>query len=151
MTPCAMSALMDELPYIDEHSALMDVAPDVGWKALVAFLGRQGSGTARFAKALGCEPATATPRFSGLLGETIPGFRVVDAKPGRRLELRGRHRFATYALTFVLEDGRLTARSHGAFPGLLGALYRLAVIRTGAHQLITRGLVRRISRAARAL
>lgn len=49
---------MDEaLPDIDELSEPLDVAPEGAWKALVAFLGRQGFGTERFCSA----PCTAQP------------------------------------------------------------------------------------------
>jgi hypothetical protein len=34
----------------------------------------------------------------------VPGFRVVEAEPGRRFALRGRHRFSNYALTFINHD-----------------------------------------------
>jgi hypothetical protein len=42
---------------------------------------------------------------------------VVEAEPGRRLALRGRHRFADDALTFIVDGHRLRAQTHAAFPG----------------------------------
>ncbi|MBZ0090389.1 MAG: hypothetical protein K8H90_08440 [Thermoanaerobaculia bacterium] len=77
----------------------------------------------------------------------MPGFRVAESEPGRRLALRGRHRFARYALTFVLDGGRLCAQTHAEFPGLRGRLYRAAVIDSGGHRLITRRLLRQVARA----
>ena len=74
----------------------------------------------------------------------MPGFRVVEAEPGRRLALRGRHRFANYALTFVFDGGRLRALTHAEFPGLLGRLYRAAVIGSGGHRLVTRRMLRQV-------
>jgi len=78
----------------------------------------------------------------------LPGFRVDQAEPGRWLAFRGRHRFSRYALTFILDGGCLRARTHAAFPGVLGRLYRAAVIGSGAHRLVTRRMRRRIARAA---
>jgi hypothetical protein len=65
---------------------------------------------------------------------------------GRRLVLRGRHRFADYALTFVFEDSLLKARTHAEFPGLQGRLYRAAVIGSGAHAIVTRRLLQKVAR-----
>jgi hypothetical protein len=77
----------------------------------------------------------------------VPGFRVVEAESGRRLALRGRHRFSNYALTFVLDGDRLRAQTHATFPGVLGWLYRAAVIGSGGHRLVTRRLLRQVARA----
>jgi hypothetical protein len=41
---------------------------------------------------------------------------------------------------------RLRAETHAAFPGLLGRLYRAAVIGSGGHRLVTRRLLRQIAR-----
>ncbi|MBC7973361.1 MAG: hypothetical protein H7138_00125, partial [Myxococcales bacterium] len=79
---------------------------------------------------------------------TVPGFRVVEAESGRRLALRGRHRFSRYALTFVLDGDRLRAQTHAAFPGVRGWLYHTAVIKSGFHRLATRRLLRQVVRAA---
>jgi hypothetical protein len=96
------------------------------------------------ARILGCDPAQGTPEFGGRSGEAVPGFRVIEAEPGRRLVLRGRHRFSDYALTFVLDGERLRAQSHAAFPGVLGRLYRAAVIGSGSHRRVTRRLLRQV-------
>lgn len=74
---------------------------------------------------------------------------MAESEPGRRLVLRGRHRFAIYALTFVVDGGSLRARTDAAFPGLLGRLYRAAVIGSGAHGLVTRRLLRKVATVAR--
>ena len=47
---------------------------------------------------------------AGRPGDAVPGFRVVEAEPGRRLALRGRHRFANYALTFTGANLTITER-----------------------------------------
>jgi hypothetical protein len=143
------SLYMERLPYIDEH------ATDVGgasrervWTALVEVLRRELRGGEPVARALGCEPATPTARFDGSPGQTLPGFRVAEAEPARRLVLRGRHRFSRYELTFLLDDGRLRAQTHAAFPGPLGRLYRAAVIGSGGHRIVTRRLLRQVVRRA---
>ena len=138
---------IDELPYIDEHVLRIDAPVDVVWTALVKVLRHAMGGSAPMARILGCDPAQGTPEFAGRPGEALPGFRVAEARPGRRLVLRGRHRFSSYALTFVLEDGCLRAQTHAAFPGLLGRLYRAAVIGSGGHRIVTRRLLRRVARA----
>jgi hypothetical protein len=138
---------MEQLPYIDEHSRRIDARADVVWAALLKVLRREMGGGARIARVLGCDPAQGTAEFAGRPGEAVPGFRVVEAELGRRLVLRGRHRFASYALTFVLDGDRLRAQTHAAFPGVLGRLYRAAVIGTGGHGLVTRRLLRQVARA----
>ncbi len=136
---------MERLPYIDEHSQRVDAPADAVWAALSKVLRRQMGGSARMARILGCDPAQGTARFAGRPGDAVPGFRVVEADPGR-LALRGRHRFADYALTFVLDGHRLRAQTHAAFPGVLGRLYRAAVIGSGGHRLMTRRLLREVAR-----
>jgi len=72
---------------------------------------------------------------------------VVEVEPGRQLALRGRRRFSSYALTFVLDRDRLCAHRHAAVPGILGRLFHAAVIGTGGHRLVTRCLLRQVARA----
>jgi hypothetical protein len=43
----------------------------------------------------------------------------------------------------------LRAQTHAAFPGIVGQLYRAAVIGSGAHRLVVRRLLSRVARAAR--
>lgn len=137
---------MEQLPFIDEHVAATDAPRDEVWTKLIGMLrGMIGGGSSAFARVLGCDPARASDSFDGGVGQTLPGFRVVDAERGRRLTLEGRHRFSRYRLTFQLDDDQISARSEGAFPGVLGRMYRTAVIGTGAHQLITKRMLRRAS------
>jgi hypothetical protein len=136
-----------ELPYIDEHRQRVDGPPDVIWAALSKVLRRDMGDSALIARVLGCDPAQGTTEFAGRPREAVPGFRVVEAEPGRRLTLRGRHRFSNYALTFVLDADHLRAQTHAAFPGLLGRCYRALVIGSGGHRLATRRLLRRVARA----
>jgi hypothetical protein len=140
---------MDELPFVDEHSQQIDAPADVVWAALLKVLRRELRGATRIARILGCDPARGTPEFAGRPGEALPGFSVVESEPGRRLALRGRHRFATYAWTFVLDEDQLRARTDAAFPGVLGRLYRAAVIGSGGHRLVVRRLLRQVAQATR--
>ena len=138
----------EQLPFLDEHRERVDVPADVAWTALVGVLRRRMGGAGKLARVLGCDPMEGTAGFSGRVGETLPGFRVVDSEPGRRLALRGQHRFARYALTFFIDGQQLLARSEAAFPGLHGWLYRSLLMGTGGHRIVTRGLLRQVARAA---
>jgi hypothetical protein len=138
---------MEQLPYIDEHSQQVDAPVDAVWAALMKVLRRAMGGSARFARILGCDPAQGTTEFAGRPGEAVPGFRVVEAEPGRRLALRGRHHFSSYTLTFVLDGSHLRAQTHAAFPGILGRLYRAVVIGSGGHRFLIRRLLRQVARA----
>ena len=136
---------MKQLHYIDAHSERLRAPAEVVWARLLTVL-RETGGSGSLARILGCDPAQGTADFAGRPGDAVPGFRVAEAEPGRRLALRGRHRFADYALTFVLDDHRLSALTHAEFPGILGRLYRAAVIGSGGHRLVTRRLLRRVVR-----
>lgn len=76
-----------------------------------------------------------------ILGANPPiGFAVTAEEPQQRLDLSGRHRFATYLLRFELtsphdQDGStlLLARSYADFHGLSGHAYRTALLRSGGH------------------
>jgi hypothetical protein len=141
--------LMEHLPYIDEHAVPTGASRDAVWSALMHVLHHKMAGATHFARLLGADPSSGTPTFEGRPGETVPGFRVVDAEPGHRLTLQGRHHFSRYRLTFLLDDDRLRAQTHGAFPGPHGALYRAAVISSGGHRIITRGMLQQIGKRAR--
>ncbi len=137
-----------DLPFIDEHTAETRLDSQVVWSSLLGELTRALGRGARLARVLGCDPARASGGFGGFggrVGETLPGFRVVDAEPGARLTLEGRHRFSRYRLSFVLAPGTVKARTEAEFPGLLGRAYRGLVIGSGGHARITRHLVRRIA------
>jgi hypothetical protein len=138
----------EQLPFLDEHREHVDVPADVAWTAVVGVLRRRMGGARSLARVLGCDPPEGTPGFSGRVGETLPGFRVVDSEPGRRLVLQGRHRFARYALTFLIDGDQLCARSEAAFPGIHGRMYRALLMGSGGHRLVTRGLLRQMARAA---
>ncbi len=138
---------MERLPWIDEHRQKVRGTPEVVWAAMLRIVGCAMSTSPRFARFLRCDPAGRSDTWTGRAGETILGFRVEDVESGRRLVLRGRHRFADYQLTFILEGNELRAETRAAFPGIEGRVYRAAVIGTGGHAIILRRILRRIARA----
>ena len=76
-----------------------------------------------------------------MIQESIFCFTHDARTPGALREM------SNYALTFVFYGDRLRARTHAAFPGILGRLYRAAVIGSGGHRLMTRRLLRQVARA----
>ncbi|MGC1852198.1 MAG: hypothetical protein WA687_07150 [Solirubrobacterales bacterium] len=150
-----MPTATESLPLVDEHSLLIDVAPDAVWEALPRVIeGTFGSATTgRVARLLGCADVdTSGPRPLDA-GSAFPGFHVEAAERGQELALAGSHRFSDYALIFHLEDAgdrgtRLGAETRAAFPGLKGSVYRMLVIGSGVHVLVTRRLLGAIKRRA---
>ena len=151
---------MERPPYIDELATSVAAGPERTWSALRSQLRAQLAGprAAPIVHVLGVSPARTSGDWSGDLGgATLPGFAVAEAAPNRRLELRGRHRFARYVLLFELDDTgsettRLRARTYAEFPGLRGRVYRALVIGSGAHRIVTRRMLRSVAgRAARNL
>lgn len=137
----------DDPPFLDRHEVLVAAPPRAVWAALPAVL--PGPRAAASAWLVGADPA----RPSGVVpeeGAAVPGFRVAEAVPERCLRLVGRHRFSRYVLTFTLQPAGagtlLAATSHAAFPGVLGALYRVAVVGTGGHGLVVPAVRRRAER-----
>ena len=143
------------LPRIDEHSTVVAADGGAVWHALGETLeqsfGRPRS--ARYGRLVGVVDRTASGPRPLAEGSAFPGFRVADAVPGRELVLVGRHHFSTYALVFLLEETtpgrtRLRAETRARFPGPGGALYRLLVISSGAHALLTGRLLTAVRRRA---
>ena len=89
-----------------------------------------------------------------MTGSTVPGFRVVTAEPPRLVVVAGRHRFSRYGIVFRVEPAaagcRVRAETRAVFPGPHGALYRLAVIGSRGHVLVTRRLLGQVARRAEA-
>lgn len=146
----------DRLPYVDEHSVAIEAGVDVVWDALLRVTEGSFASTAssRGARLLGCADVEVSGPRPLSVGSTIPGFHVSVADPHRELALLGRHRFSKYALTFRLEgDGsrsRLRAETRASFPGIAGRAYRVAVIGTRLHVLVTRRLLDAMKRRAEA-
>ena len=131
---------MDSLPFVDEHTVLVAAPAAATWDAAQARLDVPLRGLAG--------------RYARLVG--VRSDRLFDVERAERpvlLGLAGQHRFSRYRLTFTVRElspttTALSAATHAAFPGVLGRLYRLAVIDSRAHAVITRGMLRRIARRA---
>jgi hypothetical protein len=146
---------IEPLPYLDEHTTLVEAGADDVWRGLDHTLDHSFSrrGSAGFAWLVGCADRTPAGPRPLAEGSTLPGFRVRSAAPGRELVLEGRHRFSAYALVFRIEPagpGRslLRAESRAVFPGPAGTLYRWLVIGTGGHAVGVRGLLTSVRRRA---
>lgn len=140
-----------DLPFIDEHSVLVQAPARVVWCTLVRNLPTLHGTPLLLLRAWGLQPLRAT----GILpetGATIPGFVITESVPDCLLRLTGRHRFSRYELVWELtsqpEGTWLAARSFGEFPGPTGFLYRLAVIGSGAHGVLVPWLLRRVRHQA---
>lgn len=145
------------LPRIDVNSVRVAASAERVWDTLIESIPAGLAIPSPFLRLIGADPAAP----AGILpevGAAIPGFAVTDVVPRRRLTLVGRHHFSRYELLLTVEhasDGAmLSAYTRAEFPGLLGWGYRLLVIRSGAHRVITRrflqGIARRAVRAPRA-
>ena len=143
---------MGELPFIDEHSRVIEAPPDRAWQALPGASMRSDRGASGLARLLGCEQS-AVAGTPGEVGSTIPGFRVARSQRPRELALEGRHRFARYELLFHVDDlgrgrSRVRAETRAAFPGLRGTAYRVLVIGSRGHVAATRRMLVRVARRA---
>jgi hypothetical protein len=137
---------MERLPYIDEYTAGIAANPDRTWDALVRVLRSELSGGGPLVRLLGASPSARSGDWSGdLTGATLPGFAVVEADRPARLELRGHHRFSSYAFVFLIDDDRVRAQTYAEFPGLRGRAYRALVIGTRAHRVVVRRLLHRVA------
>lgn len=143
-----------DLPRIDVHTREIEAGSESTWDALIGWLSRGMSTptTSRFARLLGTDPGEVTGS-PGQPGSTVPGFRVACAEKPRELALAGRHHFSEYTLRFEIERlgedrSLLRATTSAAFPGLQGELYKTAVIRSRAHVVATRRILRSVARRA---
>jgi hypothetical protein len=145
---------LDDLPHIDEHAVHVGAEPDRVWQAVLDTFHRSGSARVRLlATALGAEPSS-TSGWDGdsAQGATVPGFAVTKAERPSRIVLRGRHRFAEYAVVVRIDSARegsvCRLESRGAFPGPHGAVYRFLVVGTRGHVVAVRRLLESIRRRA---
>jgi hypothetical protein len=146
MTPTGTS-----LPYIDEHAVTIEADRRAVWRALLGMPDAMIS--SRFARLLGCADAEASGPRPLAEGSIVPGFRVVIADELSELALAGHHHFSDYLLVFRLDElatdrTRLRAESRGAFPGAKGAVYRMLLMGTGGHVLVTRRMRAAVKRNA---
>lgn len=143
------------LPFIDRHSLEVSAPPEAVWRALLELIDRPPAGgiSAVFVWMLGCQDSRPSGPRPLALGSTLVGFHIDQFEPDHLLVLAGRHRFSRYQLTFELQPvgegrARLTAFTHAVFPGLLGGFYRLLVISSRIHLLVTRFVLGSIGRRA---
>jgi hypothetical protein len=155
MGPTDVSAETQRLPYVDEHSAIIDAGVEAVWAALLRVL--EASFSSRpappIARVLGCVDLEVSGPRPLAPGSTCPGFHVAAAERPSELALAGHHRFSSYALIFHLEfldvdRIRLRAETRAEFPGFKGRVYRALVIGTGGHVVVTRGLLGAVARRA---
>ncbi len=145
---CPFRLMMSELPCVDTQASPVAAGADIVWRVLTETLDATfGRAVAPiYAQIVGCvDTAVSGPRPL-TTGSTVPGFRVVHSVPASELQLEGRHRFASYSLTFRLEPlgpGRshISAETRARFPGVHGRLYRLLVIGSGGHAVAVRRLL----------
>ena len=144
----------DALPFVDEPALGVAADPARTWEALVATLRRSigGRGRGWGARALACEHVRRVGEFP-TLGSQVPGFAVSAVDPPFVLALAGRHRTSAYSLTFRISEagaGRseIRAETRAVFPGLVGTLYRAAVIGSGMHARLMASMLADVKRRA---
>jgi hypothetical protein len=146
---------IEQLPHVDEHSFEIAAPAAPVWDALLRVVEASVSSGAvpPFTRLVGCaDTAAAGPRPLAE-GSALPGFHVAVARSQSELALAGSHRFSNYALIFrldSLDDSRirLRAETRAEFPGLKGRIYRILVIGTRMHVLVTRRIVAATKRRA---
>ena len=139
------------LPYIDEHAVTIEASRQAVWRSLLGMPDAMIS--SRFARLLGCADSEASGPRPLAEGSIVPGFRVVTAAAPSELALAGRHHFSDYLLVFRLDElapdrTRIRAESRAAFPGVRGAVYRMLLLGTGGHVLVTRRMLAAVKRNA---
>ncbi|MFD8953930.1 hypothetical protein ACFV0B_34320 [Streptomyces xanthophaeus] len=144
--------LVSGLPFLDAHELIVAAPVPTTWDSLNKWVARTHLGiSSGFAHLVGTDPRTVTGTLPEE-GSTFPGFTVAESVPCDRLTLMGRHRFAQYALIFVVSEHPagtiIGARSHGLFPGFTGVAYRKLVIGSGGHRILVRRMLREIARNA---
>jgi hypothetical protein len=143
-----VSGETERLPYVDEHSLVVEAGREDTWKSLLRVVEASvSSGAApRFARILGCADAAPSGPRPLAEGSALPGFHVAAAEAPEELALAGSHRFSDYALVFRLEPveagrTRVRAETRAEFPGHRGGVYRALVIGTRMHVLVTRRIL----------
>jgi hypothetical protein len=150
-----VSAGIERLPHVDEHSLVVAAGREDTWRSLLRVVEASVSAAAapRYARIVGCaDTAPSGPRPLAE-GSALPGFHVAVADAPRELALAGSHRFSEYALIFRLDEPeggrtRVRAETRAEFPGLKGGVYRALVIGTRMHVLVTRRMLAGVRRNA---
>ncbi|KAA9159019.1 hypothetical protein F6B41_01315 [Microbacterium lushaniae] len=121
------------------------------WEALIQSIPAALALPSPYLRLIGADPGAPVGVIPAV-GSAVPGFAVTDVVPSRSVTLAGRHHFSRYELLLTVEHAPagalLSAHTSAEFPGLLGWGYRLVVIGSGAHRLITRRFLQSIARRA---
>lgn len=147
-----------DLPFIDEFDTMVEAPAGQVFLSTAKTIGGsfEGPGARLFARLLGCVPRGTSYGVPPIEGQEANGFRVMKVVEPLELVLEGQHRFATYRLSFLVEElgpgrARLRARTDAVFPGFKGAMYRALVIGSGGHTFVVKRMLAVIGRhAARA-
>jgi len=150
-----MSAEIERLPHVDEHSVTVGAGPEATWEALLRVVEGTMSAAAapRYARIVGCADTVPSGPRPLAVGSAIPGFHVAAAEAPGELGLAGSHHFSSYALVFRLDElaggrTRLRGETRAEFPGLKGRAYKGLVIGTRLHVLATRRVLGATKRRA---
>ena len=145
----------DERPFIDEFDAQVDAPAAEVFRATTLSVSRIFAGpfSRVFTALLGCAHRGASYTVPPVAGQESNGFRVAEVGEPERLVLEGRHRFATYRLSFLIEPlgekrSRVRARTDALFHGWHGAIYRTLVIGSGAHEILAKRMLKGIASRA---
>ncbi len=143
------------LPFLDQHETVVAAPIEAVFDAAVGLFHRRLSSPVAqaYARLVRAESRRSTGGGGFAVGDEFAAFRVEECEKPSRVVLAGRHRFAMYRLTFTcVAHGagtiRAAIRTDASFPGVLGGLYRLVVIRSGGHVVVTRQLLRSIARSS---
>ena len=147
-----------DLPDIDEFDTTVEASASMVFQATATYLGRafEGPGARTVGRILGCVNRGNTYTVPPLVGQEANGFVVTKVVEPKVLVLEGQHRFSTYRLSFLVDPlaplrAQLHARTEAVFPGMLGALYRVLVIGSGAHEIVVSRMLEAIARRAERL
>jgi hypothetical protein len=150
-----VSTETERLPYVDEHSLVVEARREETWKSLLRVVEASVSsaGAPRFARIVGCADTGPSGPRPLAAGSALPGFHVAVAGAPEELALAGSHRFSDYALVFRLDElesghTRVRAETRAEFPGRKGSVYRALVIGTRMHVLVTRRMLAGVKRNA---
>ena len=140
--------MASDLPLIDVFDTVIEASAPAVYEALTRHLGRSlgTAGTRVACGILGCAHRGASLTTPPVEGQEVSGFVVAEARAPVRLVLEGRHRFASYRLSFTVDPlahnrVQLSARTEALFPGFTGTLYRALVIGSGGHEIVARRML----------
>ncbi len=142
---------VEGLRRVDTHGFRTLARPETVMAKLGAILQVAfGSRRARLlARVLRCQNRAPTRPFVLEPGAELAGFRVVRAD-AEEVVLAGQHRFSRYGLIFragrMAEGASVSAETRAEFPGILGKIYRVFVISSGAHDRVMRRLMGKLKR-----